>query len=66
MRYGVPRGRHGVKIAAARPEISRAKASFHDTFMVADRPDSPHLCAPDIRGEIYFSMGEKDSFTPRT
>lgn len=66
MRYGVPRGRHVMKIAAAQPDISRATASFHGTFMVADRPESPHLRAPGIKGEIYFSMGERDSFTPRT
>ncbi len=62
----VPRGQHVAKIAAAQPDNSRATASFHGTFMVADRPDSSHLCAPDIEGKIYFSMGEKGSFTPRT
>ena len=64
MRYGAPRGRHVVKIAAAQPDICRATASFHGTFMMADRPDLPHLCAPVIQGKIYFSMGEKDPFTP--
>ena len=66
MRYGLPRGRHVVKIAAAQPVICRATASFHGTFMMADRPDWPHLLAPDIEGEIYLGMGEEDSFTPRT
>ena len=64
MRYGVPRGRHVVKIAAAQPDVFRAIASFHDTFLVADRPDSPHLCAPGIKGEIYLGMGEEDPFKP--
>ena len=57
-------GRHVVKIASAQPDIFRATASFHGTYLVTDRPDSPHLGAPDIQGEIYFGMGEKDPFTP--
>ena len=57
-------GRHVVKIAAAYPDIFRANASFHGTFLVSDHPDSPHLGAPDIQGEVYFGMGEKDPFTP--
>ena len=57
-------GRHVVKVAAAHPDIFRASASFHGTFLVSDHPDSPHLGAPDIQGEVYFGMGEKDPFTP--
>ena len=64
MRDGVPRGRHVVKIPAAQPDIFRATASFHGTFLVADRTDSPHLFAPGIEGEIYFGMGEEDLFAP--
>ena len=57
-------GRHVVKIAAAQPDVFRATASYHGTFLVSDQPDSPHLGAPDIQGEIYFGMGDKDPFTP--
>ena len=64
MRCGVPRGRHVVKIAAAQPDIFRATARFHGTFLVADSTDSPRLFAPGIEGEIYFGLGEEDPFTP--
>lgn len=58
-------GRHVVKVAAAHPDVFRATASFHGTYLVTDQPDSPHLSAPDIQGEIYFGMGENDPFTPQ-
>lgn len=57
-------GRHIVKVAAAHPDIFRASASLHGTYLATDDPESPHLGAPKIKGEIYFGYGEKDSFTP--
>ncbi|MGB0632141.1 MAG: dienelactone hydrolase family protein [Alphaproteobacteria bacterium] len=56
-------GRHVVRVAAALPESFRATASFHGTYLATDKPESPHLDAPRIEGEIYFGYGEKDSFT---
>lgn len=57
-------GRHVVKVAAAHPDIFRATASLHGTYLATDAPDSPHLGAAEIEGEIYFGYGERDSFTP--
>lgn len=57
-------GRHVVRVAAALPDLFRATASFHGTRLVTDGPDSPHLSASAIRGEIYFGYGELDGFTP--
>jgi len=58
-------GRHVIRVAAAHSEIFRATASFHGTYLVTEKPNSPHLCAHDIQGKIYFGMGENDPFTPR-
>jgi len=57
-------GRHVVKAAAAHSDIFRATASLHGTNLATAAPESPHLGAPDIQGEIYFGYGERDSFTP--
>lgn len=56
-------GRHVVRVAAAYPDIFRATASLHGTALVTDAPDSPHLSAPRIQGEIYFGYGEQDPYT---
>ena len=56
-------GRHVAKVAAALPDIFRATASFHGTYLATDKEDSPHLGAGKIRGEIYFGYGENDPFT---
>lgn len=56
-------GRHVVKAAAAYPEIFRATASLHGTNLASDDPDSAHLGAPKIEGEVYFGYGELDSYT---
>lgn len=57
-------GRHVVRVAAAHPDIFRATACLHGTSLVTDDPDSPHLDASSIEGEIYFGYGEKDPYTP--
>lgn len=57
-------GRHVVKVAAALPDVFRATASFHGTYLATGETGSPHLGAPHIQGEIYFGMGANDPFTP--
>jgi carboxymethylenebutenolidase len=57
-------GRHVVRVAAAHPDIFHATASLHGTALVTDAPDSPHLSAARIQGEIYFGYGELDAYTP--
>lgn len=41
-----------------------AAACMYGSELVTDKPDSPHLRIPEIKGEIYFGCGEKDRFTP--
>ena len=57
-------GRHAVRVAAAYPQIFHATASLHGTALATGVPDSPHLGAARIKGEIYFGYGELDAYTP--
>jgi carboxymethylenebutenolidase len=43
----------------------RCAASIYGAGLVTDRPDSPHLTARQIRGEIYFACAEIDKYAPR-
>lgn len=42
----------------------RASASLHGVRLHTDAPDSPHLTADRIQGEIYFGCAETDSWAP--
>src|SRR5260370_10736992 len=46
------------------PERFAATASIYGAGLVTDRPDSPHLLAPRIKGEIYFACAEIDKYAP--
>jgi len=46
-------------------ERDKAAASFHGARLATDKPDSPHLLAPKMRGEIYVGVAGIDQhFTP--
>jgi carboxymethylenebutenolidase len=49
-----------VKTAAAIPDRIGAGASFHGGGLVTDKPDSPHLLAPKIKGRMYFGVASND------
>jgi len=49
-----------VKTAAAVPNRVGAGASFHGGGLVTDKPDSPHLLAPKIKGRMYFGIASND------
>ena len=49
-----------VKTAAALPNRIGAGASFHGGGLVTDKPDSPHLLAPKIKGRMYFGIAAND------
>jgi carboxymethylenebutenolidase len=51
--------------AAAFPDRIRCAASIYGAGLVTDRPDSPHLTAAQIRGEIYFACAEIDRWAPK-
>lgn len=49
-----------VQAAAAVPNRIRAGASFHGGGLVTDKPDSPHLLVPKLKGEFYFAVAAND------
>jgi carboxymethylenebutenolidase len=42
-----------------------AGASIHGVRLIGDNPDSPHLTADKIHGEMYFGCAEVDEWAPR-
>ena len=42
-----------------------AIASFYGVDIVTDKPDSPHLLADKIKGELYLGFAEKDIWVPK-
>jgi len=50
--------------AAARYSRMRAAAALYGVAMVTDKPDSPHLLAPAIEGELYIGFAEHDPSVP--
>jgi len=58
-------GRLGWTVAAAYPDRVAAFAGFHTGGMVTDKPDSPHLLAPQIKAKVYWGhAGDDRSMTP--
>jgi len=51
--------------AAAYPDRIAASASIHGVKLFTDQPDSPHLDAAKIEGEMYFGCAETDSYAPK-
>ena len=49
-----------VRTAAAVPNRVGAGASFHGGGLVTDKPNSPHLLAPKIKGRMYFGVAAND------
>ena len=49
-----------VRTAASVPGRVGAGASFHGGGLVTDRPNSPHLLAPKIKGRMYFAIATDD------
>jgi carboxymethylenebutenolidase len=49
-----------VRTAAGQPDRIGAGASFHGGGLVTDKPDSPHLLAPKIKGRMYFGIAASD------
>src|ERR1700694_4429038 len=40
--------------------VKTAGASFHGGALVTDKPESPHLLAPKIKGRMYFGIASND------
>ncbi|MHA1113719.1 MAG: dienelactone hydrolase family protein, partial [Alphaproteobacteria bacterium] len=41
-----------------------AVAALYGTRMVTDKPDSPHLLAGKVKGELYLGFAEEDQHVP--
>jgi len=46
------------------PDRIKAAASFHGIRLFVDTPDSPHLEADKINGELYIGCAETDEWAP--
>jgi carboxymethylenebutenolidase len=57
-------GQYAISAAATFPDRVAAAASIYGTRLVTDRPDSPHLAAPQAKGEIYVGCAENDHYAP--
>ncbi|HIF22494.1 MAG TPA: dienelactone hydrolase family protein [Gemmatimonadetes bacterium] len=57
-------GQYVVSAAGTFPEDIAAAASLYGVSIVTDQPDSPHLLADRIRGELYLGFAETDEYVP--
>ncbi|WP_306214102.1 dienelactone hydrolase family protein [Actinoplanes sp. RD1] len=53
-------GRNAFKAIAAFPDRIKGVASFHGGGLVTGQPDSPHLAAHKVTGELYFGHADND------
>jgi carboxymethylenebutenolidase len=58
-------GRFVFRVAGAFPERIAASASVYGARLVTDLPDSAHLLADRIKGEMYFACAEHDQHVTR-
>jgi carboxymethylenebutenolidase len=57
-------GQFAINAAAHFPSRIAAAASIYGTFLVTDKPDSPHLMAHECKAELYFACAEVDRWAP--
>src|SRR5262249_55922769 len=50
--------------AAHRCDRIAAAVSMYGTFLLTDKPDSPHLAARKTKAELYFGCAETDHWAP--
>jgi carboxymethylenebutenolidase len=50
--------------AAEHPDRVAAAASFHGVRLCTDSPESPHLFADSIKGEVYVGCAQTDVWAP--
>jgi carboxymethylenebutenolidase len=53
-------GGFALSAAGAFPDRMAAAACFHGGSLATDKPDSPHLLAPRIRGRVYIGVAAVD------
>ncbi len=57
-------GQFALSAAGRYPDRMKAAASLYGTWLVTDKPDSPHLAVRQARGEIYIAFAEADPYVP--
>ncbi|ADO69554.1 dienelactone hydrolase family protein [Stigmatella aurantiaca] len=57
-------GSFAVRMMADFPDRIVAAASYHGGRLATDSPDSPHLLAGRLKGEIYFGHADQDASMP--
>jgi carboxymethylenebutenolidase len=57
-------GAIAMRVMAGFPDRIVAAASYHGGGLATDAPDSPHLLAGKLKGEIYFGHADQDVFMP--
>jgi carboxymethylenebutenolidase len=57
-------GQFAINAAATFPDRLAAAAAMYGTYLVTDKPDSPHLAARKARAELYFGCAETDRWAP--
>lgn len=57
-------GQYALGAATRHPDRVKAAASLYGTWLVTDKPDSPHLTVRDARAEIYIAFAETDQYVP--
>ena len=58
-------GRFVVSCGAVFSDKISAIASFYGVDILTEKPDSPHLLADKIKGELYLGFAEKDIWVPK-
>lgn len=57
-------GPFAVAAAGRFPDRFKAAASFHGIKLITEEPDSPHLAAEKMSGELYVGCAETDAWAP--
>jgi carboxymethylenebutenolidase len=57
-------GRYVFRVAGAFPDRVASSASVYGARLITDQPDSAHLLASRIKGEMYFACAEHDIYAP--
>jgi carboxymethylenebutenolidase len=57
-------GQFSINAAATFPDRIAAAASMYGTYLVTDKPNSPHLAARKAKAELYFGCAETDHWAP--
>ena len=57
-------GQYAISAAAHRTDRIAAAISMYGTYLMTEKPDSPHLAARKTRAELYFGCAETDHWAP--